>query len=246
MNNMDDIIFDKRNKAYGAYALRKAYNRVVGISILVCSITFIVIILGIFLRYLLLSETIYSMRGYAGGKGDTSLVVQYNENSGPPPQSIPQDERNTIPVVVDSSKITKQTTTTLFNDNPGDTTGKGNGSSNGNGNGGGDGQIYLFAEQPPSYPGGEKERMSFLQRNIMYPAAARKNKIQGSVYVSFVVERNGSLSNIKILKGIGSGCDEEAVRVLKLMPAWIPGVQNGNTVRVQVIIPLTFVLSAKT
>lgn len=247
MDRMDEIIFEGRNKTFGAYAMRKMGSRIVAVSVLISSFVFILVSLIIFAHYLLLQDRIHTISAYAGGKGDNSLNTLMNiENAGPPPQSIPEDERNTIPVVVDSSKISKNNSTTIFNDNPGDTSGKGKGSVNSSGNGSGDGQLYLFAEQPPAFPGGEQARMTFLQRNIMYPAAAKKNKIQGPVYVSFVVEKNGSISNIRVLKGIGYGCDEEAVRVIGLMPAWTPGIQNGNTVRVQVIIPLAFKLSNST
>lgn len=245
MTSMDDIIFDERNKAYGAYALRQVNDRVVTISILVSSFFFCLIVLAIFYHYLILQDALYTMGGHAGGKGETSIVINTFQNSGPPPQYIPEEERNTIPVVVDSSRIAASQKNVLYNDATGDTVGRGNGNGNGSGNGSGDGNVYLFAEQAPSYPGGEKERMTFLQRNIMYPAEARNKKVQGTIYVSFIVERNGRLSNIKILKGIGYGCDEEAIRVLKLMPPWNPGMQNGNTVRVQLVIPLVFTLSVK-
>jgi protein TonB len=141
---------------------------------------------------------------------------------------------------VPSDSISK--TDTLVNPADGngtDTTGTGIGDGNNNG----DGSIYFSAQQAPSFPGGEKARTRFLQQNIIYPPEALKKKIKGAVYVSFIVEKNGSISNVKLLKGIGYGCDEEALRVVNSMPNWIPGRQNGIPVRVQIAIPLIFTLN---
>ena len=85
--------------------------------------------------------------------------------------------------------------------------------------------------------------MTFLANNIHYPQDARDKGIQGTVHVSYVIEPNGELSNIKVLSGIGGGCDEEAIRVIRLMPAWKPGIQRGKPVRVQFHIPIRFILA---
>ena len=94
----------------------------------------------------------------------------------------------------------------------------------------------------PQYIGGDKARIEFLKENIKYPLEALNKKIQGSVYVTFVINEDGSLSNIKILKGIGGGCDEEVLRVVKLMPNWKPGKQKGKPVMVQFNMPVKFTL----
>jgi len=97
-------------------------------------------------------------------------------------------------------------------------------------------------EQVPEFPGGLHALNNFLSTNIKYPKDARANHIQGRVVLRFVVERDGSLSDIKVVKGIGSGCDEEALRVLKLSPRWKPGMQQGKQVRVQYSVPINFTL----
>jgi protein TonB len=84
--------------------------------------------------------------------------------------------------------------------------------------------------------------MKFIAENVKYPAMAREAGISGNVFVSFVVNRNGEISNVKILRGIGGGCDEEAIRVVRLMPSWIPGKQNGKPVPVQFNLPIKFIL----
>lgn len=98
-------------------------------------------------------------------------------------------------------------------------------------------------EKMPEFAGGFAAWAKFLQKNLRYPSYAVDNSVTGKVFVSFVVERDGSLSNIKVLKGIGFGCDEEAVRVLKKAPAWAPGIHNGQPVRVQYTMPISFQLN---
>jgi TonB family protein len=92
----------------------------------------------------------------------------------------------------------------------------------------------------PEYIGGEKARNSFLAENIKYPELATSLRIQGTVYLSFIVNENGDLIDIKVIRGIGGGCDEEAVRVIKLMPKWKPATQNGKNVRVIFNMPIDF------
>jgi periplasmic protein TonB len=101
---------------------------------------------------------------------------------------------------------------------------------------------FLKVESMPSFPGGEYERRKFLAENLKYPQMAKESGIQGKVYVSFVIEPDGSITNVEILRGIGGGCDEELVRVIKLMPKWIPGKQRGKAVRVQYNMPIKFTL----
>jgi TonB family protein len=103
-------------------------------------------------------------------------------------------------------------------------------------------EVFMLVEEAPKYPGGEEARMKFLRENIKYPKMAIKNNIQGTVYASFVVEKDGSISTIKILKGIGGGCDEEVIRLLKQMPKWEPGKQRGKAIRAQYNMPIKFVI----
>ena len=104
-------------------------------------------------------------------------------------------------------------------------------------------EIFTVVEDQPSFPGGDAARIRFLQENIKYPQMARESGIQGTVYVTFVVEKNGAVSDVRVLRGIGGGCDEEAVRVIKAMPKWQPGKQRGKPVRVQFNMPIKFTLA---
>jgi protein TonB len=103
-------------------------------------------------------------------------------------------------------------------------------------------EIFTVVEESPSFPGGEEARIRFLQENIEYPQMARESGIQGTVYMTFVVEPSGSVSAVRVLRGIGGGCDEEAVRVIQKMPKWNPGKQRGKPVRVQFTMPIKFTL----
>ena len=102
--------------------------------------------------------------------------------------------------------------------------------------------IFMVVESMPCFPGGDVARIKYLNENLKYPKSARESSIKGRVFVTFVVEKDGSISNVKILRGIGGGCDEEAIRVIKNMPRWIPGKQRNVPVRVQFNMPIRFVL----
>ena len=105
--------------------------------------------------------------------------------------------------------------------------------------------IYTIVEVMPQYTGGDEARIKYLSESIKYPADALKKGIEGTVYVSFIVEADGSVTNVNILRGIGGGCDEEALRVVKEMPKWIPGMHKGKPARVQFNLPLKFTYDNK-
>ena len=102
--------------------------------------------------------------------------------------------------------------------------------------------TFITVEQMPEFPGGQEGLVNYLVENLNYPEKAKAKKITGKVYVSFVVEKDGSISNVKVLRDIGYGCGEEAMRVVKAMPRWKPGMQRGKNVRVQYTLPLNFQL----
>jgi protein TonB len=100
----------------------------------------------------------------------------------------------------------------------------------------------LVVEQNPEFQGGYEAMLKFLHDKMQYPTLAQESGIQGTVFVQFVVSKTGKISNVKVLRGIGGGCDDEAVRVVKEMPNWIPGRQNGQAVPVMFQIPVKFQL----
>jgi len=101
-------------------------------------------------------------------------------------------------------------------------------------------EIFTVVEEVPSFPGGEDARIMFLAKHLKYPQFARENNIEGTVYISFVVEIDGSMSHLNIKRDIGGGCGEAAFNVIRMMPKWNPGKQRGKLVRTAFTIPITF------
>ena len=100
--------------------------------------------------------------------------------------------------------------------------------------------VYQIVEEMPQFPGGEQAMMKFIAENVKYPEKAKEEGVMGRVFIGFVVERDGSVNEVRVLRGIGGGCDEEAVRVISAMPKWKPGMQDGKAVRVRYQIPIHF------
>ena len=101
-------------------------------------------------------------------------------------------------------------------------------------------EVFSIVEEMPSFPGGNTKFYEFVSKNLKYPRKALKANVEGKVVVRFVVEEDGDISDVEVLKGIGYDCDEEAIRVLNNSPNWIPGKQRGRNVKVRVMVPLTF------
>lgn len=101
-------------------------------------------------------------------------------------------------------------------------------------------KVYDIVEQMPSYPGGRSAMLSFFSNNLVYPEAAQKRGVQGIVTISFVVEPDGSLTNLKVLRSVDPDLAKEALRVVKMMPRWQPGKKDGKSVRVKYTLPITF------
>jgi protein TonB len=258
-----DVVFTGRNKAYGAYELRKENPRntnkalIIGVAVFVLLISF---------------KTILNVISGFIPKADekvrvTEVVlppppVNEQEKPPPPPPEPPKPKVDQVafpPLVVKPDNEVREkeppTVDELKVADPGQKDQKGDpnqaitidepvGNSDvkqvveENPN-----QIFTAVEQQPVFPGGDAGFNKYLSKNIRYPAIARENNVQGRVIVQFVVERDGSLTDIKVVRGIGSGCDEEAMRALKASPKWKPGIQNGRPVRVQYSVPVAFALA---
>ena len=103
-------------------------------------------------------------------------------------------------------------------------------------------EIFTIVEQQPNFPGGTSSFLLYIQKNLKYPDQAKRMGIEGKVFVRFVVDKEGKLSEVEVVKGIGAGCGEEAVRVIQNSPKWQPGKQRGRKVSVRIVVPLTFTL----
>ncbi|POY39128.1 hypothetical protein C3K47_01120 [Solitalea longa] len=105
-----------------------------------------------------------------------------------------------------------------------------------------DNSVYLYVENPPKFPGGSNALTNFINRNLKYPQKALENLTQGRVSVSFVVYKDGSISDIKVIKKVKDGLSEEAVRIIKAMPKWKPAVHHGTIVNAKYVLPIDFKL----
>ncbi len=245
-----EIVFSGRNQAYGGYVLRKKYNKYVLISTILAVLLFTGLTVGPVLYYyfepipLIDNDMITDVQYY-------SMLPPPSEDpdrlAGSVPKPPPEEQ---APVVVDSVTAEKLKP---VEDNPpleeetvpADTAGKGQGNAlNGHGEGDATG-IVTVIDVYPRYPGGDDARLWFLRKNVRYPETALKAGVQGVVVVVFIIEIDGYLSHIEVTKGIGGGCDEEAIRVVKLMPRWEPARRNGKSVRVVVRMPIVFRMPGK-
>mgnify|MGYP001070737610 CR=1 FL=1 len=105
----------------------------------------------------------------------------------------------------------------------------------------GESEVFVVVENMPSFPGGNVQK--WISKNVKYPVLAMENGIQGKVFVQFVIERDGSITDVKVVRGVDSSLDKEAIRVVKAMPKWTPGKQRGKAVRVSFTLPINFQLS---
>ena len=103
-------------------------------------------------------------------------------------------------------------------------------------------KVFDMVEQMPQFPGGDRELLSFIAKNLRYPTIAQENGIQGKVFVRFVVSATGDVKDVKVMRSLDPSCDKEAIRVIQSLPKWIPGKQNGRNVPVYYTVPITFKL----
>ncbi|HVS92274.1 MAG TPA: TonB family protein [Mucilaginibacter sp.] len=259
-----DVVFTDRNKAYGAYDLRKQNPKTTNKALIIGALVFV---------FLISFQTIVNfISGFIPKATEkvkiTNVVLQPpppvdKKTPPPPPPEPPKPKVDQVkfppPVVKPDNEVKEQppTITQLQTADPGQKTVKGDPNADINiaepvGNSDvkqvteeDPNKIFTAVEEEPSFPGGQDAFIKYLSKNIHYPAVARENGVQGKVFLSFVCEKDGSLTDIKVVRGIGSGCDDEAVRVLKNSPKWTPGVQNGKHVRVAYTIPITFALQSE-
>jgi len=104
-------------------------------------------------------------------------------------------------------------------------------------------EIFTIVEQQPGFPGGMGAFYEFVSKKMKYPSQARRMGIEGKVFIQFVVGKDGEITEVKVIRGVGAGCDEEAARVIKSSPKWTPGKQRGQAVKVRMVLPITFKLS---
>ncbi len=264
---LEDIVFQNRNKAYGAYLLRTGYHKSIKIA------------LGIGVSLFCLAVAAPMILANIKPKEKTEVIVDLispqiqeppkdipiePELTPPPPQEevkVPKTIAFNEPEIVEDDKATElppdQETLNNTNAQIGPVTQDGevgpipvdDPDKFKTGEGTAPVEVkaeveteFLSVEVMPEYAGGNAALAKFLQKNLRYPRNASDAGIGGKVYVQFVVGKDGNISNIDILKGLGFGCDEEAQRVIKLMPRWNPGKQSGRNVTVKFTLPIVFQL----
>lgn len=261
-----EIVFEGRPKEYGAYTLRKLSSRRHRVAI----ISMLVFFLAVFTLPALVKSIIPS--GHDVNVEVTNLALIDLEKNKPkdadepkieeePPQKIKSTIKFTPPVIKEDSEVKddeimktqEEITDSKLSVSVADVEGN---SEDADAADLADLQQqqkevveeevtepYRYVEQMPEFPGGEEARVKYFIKNLRYPPMAKESSIQGTVYLTFVVSKTGQISNVQVVRGIGGGCDEEAIRVLKMMPNWIPGRQNGKPVPVQFSLPLKFTLN---
>lgn len=261
-----EVVFNGRNKAYGAYVLRKENSRTSVRALIIASVLFVVAIAT--------PTIIDKIKGYIPKADEkvkiTDVIlkppppVDMKKPPPPPPTVEPpkpkvEQVRFPPPVVKPDNEVKEKdppTVKELEVKDPGSKDQKGDPNqeirideavgkaeitqkvveSN-------EPVSFAAVEKLPGFPGGDAAFGNYLSKNIRYPPVAKENNTQGRVILSFVVERDGSLTDIKILRDIGGGCGPEAVRVLSKSPHWTPGIQNGKAVRVAFTMPVNFTLA---
>jgi protein TonB len=242
-----EIVFRDRNKEYGAFVLRRKYFRTLLLALIAGTVLFL---MGTIIPLLYYA---FSDRFRLSGT-DVMFVVDYLPMEPPAQEDMnqlakalarPKEEKAVEPVVSDTVPPEQELKPPAETPPPeetehSDTLPEGHGGmKDGTGSAEATG-IATVIDIFPRYPGGDDARLAFLRRNVRYPVMALKTGVQGTVIVVFIIETDGSVSNVKIEKGIGGGCDEEAARVAALMPRWEPGKRQARPVRVMVRMPIIF------
>jgi protein TonB len=255
-----DLVFSNRFQEFGAYTLRRDYDKSLSSAFL---ITF-----GIF-SLLIASPLLWNFLHQPEKEGsfintDPEYVVipvdltpqpianpPKTEPTSPPSKPSGPTVQFTTPIVTDRDSSDFSLTQQQLKDlQTGQKTDEGDSTGSTDpfpdplvtGGGGVNDKILTWVQEMPVFPGGEEAMLNYLARNIRYPESARTNGLSGIVYLKFIVGTDGEIGGIEVIRGIGGGCEEEAVRVVKKMPRWRPGKQNGQAVRVQFNLPVNFKL----
>jgi protein TonB len=255
--NMDDLVFENRHRAYGAYAVRKSYSGNMNRAFLSC-VSLAVALITINQVFALFGESPLPplpkpLTGIIDINTDPPIVIPIKKPEAPPPPRI-NSTAPVAPVVTtqETPELTpvnnENTASVGTDDGTGDETnadffGEGNSSEdNGVATAPPPTAIMDFVQVMPQFKGGEKEMLKFFQRKTKYPGTSRRLGIDGTVLVQFVVRADSTITDVVVIRGISADCDKEAARVVASMPKWEPGIQNKQAVNVRRVVPIKFVL----
>ena len=255
-----DIVFEHKNKSYGAYVIRKSYDRNLSIAVVIgllfISLSFII--------PFIIKKACASREGTK--KMEQKKIISYTELSAPPPievipppppqikvpkkkvsvkylppvakkdEMVPDEEiiptQDELKHVEAGTAIIEADDSVYFDAGDAEVTPEPEPE-----------QPFLFVQQMPEFPGGEAALLDYFSSNIRYPEMAREHDIEGTVYVQFVIDPEGNVTKIKVLRGVGAGCDKEAVRVIASMPKWKAGKHGDRFVPVMFTVPIQFKLN---
>ncbi|MGD0582199.1 MAG: TonB family protein [Bacteroidales bacterium] len=246
----DDIVFEKRNKEYGAYKLRRKYNR----NLLIGMIIGIIIIGTAVIAPYINAKALVNREKRAEKQVQIQMEnLDQPQETPPPPPPPPPPPAETVaqvryvpPVIVDSIKpeeahqlmtadqanVEVKNTEVQVQETVQEEVKEEEAPT----------EVFVVVEEMPAYPGGDKAMMEYIYANIQYPEIAKENNIQGRVILRFCVTYKGGVDQVSVMKGVDPSLDNEAIRVIKSLPAWKPGKQGGKPVNVWYSVPITFQL----
>ena len=264
-NEWTDLVFEGRNQAYGAYKLRKGTTKRNIWSIIIVALASVLLFLGLQLQKMAqANKTVENTQAVELAKlqeKKKEAKVEKKEIIKTEPEKVVEQVKSSVkftaPVIKKDEEVKEEDEIKLAEVEKSD---KAVGAFNVQGNDEVGGEVlkakedikapeppkveeekvFDVVEQMPSFPGGTTALMKFLNENIHYPVVAQENGVQGRVVVSFVVERDGHITDVQIARSVDPSLDKEAQRVVKSMPKWIPGKQNGSAVRVKFNVPVSF------
>ena len=266
-NEWTDLVFEGRNQAYGAYKLRKGTAKRNVWALLIVGLAAALLYLGLQLQKMAeANKKVENTQAVELAKLNTEkkeAKVEKKEIIKQEPEKVVEQVKSSVkftaPIIKKDSEVKEEDEIKLDEVQKSDKA-VGAFTVEGNDEVGGavlkakediaapeppkhvveETKIFTTVEQMPMYPGGDAALMGYLRDNIKYPTVAAENGVQGRVVVGFVVERDGSITDVNILRGVDPSLDREAMRVVKSMPRWNPGKQNGSAVRVKYQVPVSF------
>ncbi|MBK7957278.1 MAG: energy transducer TonB [Bacteroidetes bacterium] len=256
--NFLDVLFETRNKSYGAYDLRVTYSKRIKRGAMIMFLFLFVVVGGYLISKFVNPADFLPKKERVVDITELQAPPPMDETAPPPPPPPPpppvQSTIKFVPPVIKEDELVqneeviqkqddlqevKVAAETVKGDDDAeevintDLGDKGAVEAPSN-------EVFTFVEQMPEFPGGEEAMYKFIQNNIKYPPFALENDITGKVYMEFVIDENGEVNDVKCIRDIGGGCGKEADRVIKQLPKWKPGKQNGRAVKVRFSIPVVF------
>ena len=266
-NEWTDLVFEGRNQSYGAYKLRKTTGKRNLWALIIVALAAVLLYLGLQLQRMAeANKKVENTQAVELAKLNTEkkeAKVEKKEVIRQEPEKVVEQVKSSVkftaPIIKKDSEVKEEDEIKLDEVQKSDKA-VGAFTVEGNDEVGGavlkakeeiaapeppkhvveETKIFTVVEQMPMYPGGDAALMGYLRDNIKYPTVAAENGVQGRVVVGFVVERDGSITDVNILRGVDPSLDREAMRVVKSMPRWNPGKQNGSAVRVKYQVPVSF------